>query len=315
MRKEVAVADEQKPMDTIALLARVAASLSSEFESLRAIPHRGEAGHAVEDSLRVALERHLPARFGIRSGFVIGANREVSNQTDIIITDALNCPAFLKAPGSGIYPIDGIVGSIEVTSFLNKAKWESDRIKIERFRRILPASQLNGITLPPVGLIFAASSDAPLKVVAEWVADRVRNSGEDERQYLPNGVVVLDKGLVCYREVDTLSFDPRNADSVSYIDSVDIHLGVFLHLLTYEFRRVLERRTKAHLRHLILQAEALPQHALVGAVDDEEAPRLAAIVAAANYTAIATVHFPDFASYLGEDLEAQLLKHIKNVEI
>jgi hypothetical protein len=305
-----AQASPAQPLDTLDLLRRIADSLRAEFTAFRAIPHHGETGRAIEDALRRTLERHLPARVGLRSGFALGTDRRASQQADLLLVDALACPAFLQAESMGIYPIEGVVGAIEVTSSLVKEKWLKDCDKLTKFKQLPPSTFLQTSALPPLGMIFAAGSSCSLQTVGEWVASRFNETAADDRRYLPNCVVVLEKGLVCYIGVDQgqkhlyLSFSPVGAKQVAVIDSPQFHLGVFLHLLLQELHDVFASRLEGYLMHLIREAKNRPLHR--GGLLGLENETIDVAVVVALQLAGAAAFFPEYASYLGDDLEERL---------
>ncbi len=90
----------------------------------KALPHSGERGSNNELYLKQFLEKVLPKRFGIGSGFIISSdpNKEPSNQNDIIIYDHYwNSPIYNELT-SNIYPIECIYATIEVKSKIVKNK-------------------------------------------------------------------------------------------------------------------------------------------------------------------------------------------------
>src|SRR5574341_1362925 len=85
------------------LIQSAAKQLRQEFEEIRQNnPHAGESGAEVELILKKFLKERLPRRFDIESGFVVGYDGTVSNQTDLIIFDAFNSPIYRNRPRSYI---------------------------------------------------------------------------------------------------------------------------------------------------------------------------------------------------------------------
>ncbi len=217
----------------------------------------------------------------------------------------------------GIYPIDGVIGAIEVTSKITKRKWLTDCAKLMEFRQLLPSSFLQSSALPPAGMMFAADADSSLRTVGDWVATRFTEVREDERQYLPNCVVVLEKGLVCYLEIENgvvkLSFNPINAGMVAVIESPQLHLGVFLHLLLHELRRVLASRMRGYLLHLLKEAHHLPHQK--GGLIGLESETIQTTFAITQQLADAAAFFPDYATYLGDDLSGKLADSLHRIPV
>lgn len=96
--------------------------LTSNAERMRAelklqlIDHPGELGRDREEVIRAFLERHLPKRFTVSTGFVFDATGRVSEQIDVIIADALVCPTFMTAGGVRFFPCEAVVAAGQVKS-------------------------------------------------------------------------------------------------------------------------------------------------------------------------------------------------------
>jgi hypothetical protein len=103
------------------ILESAANHLRSEFEEIKKNnPHSGESGAEAEIILSKFLKDHLPRRFEIGSGFVLGPGGSLSRQTDLIIFDALDSPVYRRGPRVQIIPRDCVAAVIEVKSKLNK---------------------------------------------------------------------------------------------------------------------------------------------------------------------------------------------------
>jgi hypothetical protein len=306
-----------KRLDPVELFARAAGALRSEFEILSRIPHFGASGQAVEDTLRAILTKHLPARFATRAGFAVGVDGEVSHQSDILIADAYNTPCFLSAHGTGVYPVDGILGLIEVTTSLTAEKWHKDCQKISRLRNLLLAHHHAATSTEPLGVIFATDTSVSLETVAKWMADSLRAADDAEggRRHAPCGALVLGQGLVCCWDADRVSFDPATASGVAYTESTNTELAVFLHLLTHQLRSIAENRLKAVAYTALELGEQFgPQFRMgIGQARDDV---INAVLVGIEAAVRAQAHFPDLVSYMGpERLQQQLAPSVKVVAL
>lgn len=242
--------------DITELFRRISRSLAADFELVRLVPHHGESGRATEEILKRLLTNHLAARFQVTSGFVIGRDGSISRQADLLVIDALNCPRLLGVGGTGIYPVDGVVALIEVTQSLSAEKRQADLDKIKEFRGL--ASRFGEFFVPdfrdhaPLAFMFAERSLVGLDPVGEWLVGRLRATPAEERGRLPNGIVILDQGFICYVAKDgNLHADPCNAVGVAIIKNPEIALLVFLLFLMGRARVLIEHRIRARTTQIL----------------------------------------------------------------
>jgi hypothetical protein len=103
------------------LIQSVAAQMRAALcENL--IPHPGELGTGREEVLRQFLEKYLPQRYGVSTGFVFDSSGKVSKQIDVIIYDALLAPKFEAVGGKVFHPCESVVCVGEVKSVLTSNK-------------------------------------------------------------------------------------------------------------------------------------------------------------------------------------------------
>jgi hypothetical protein len=87
------------------------------------LTHYGERGRNDEKFLIQFLEKILPTRFSIGSGFIVSSdnNKNPSSQNDIIIFDQFwNSPLYKEITAS-VYPIEAVYGTIEVKGLIEKS--------------------------------------------------------------------------------------------------------------------------------------------------------------------------------------------------
>jgi len=101
--------------------------LASQLRSVRAaITHAGEKGRGLEHEAISVLRRLLPAEYGLATGFIAAAQLEetgrsvveLSPQIDIIIYDAVRGGALIDLGSSQVFPIECVVGVVEVKATL-----------------------------------------------------------------------------------------------------------------------------------------------------------------------------------------------------
>ena len=196
------------------------------------LTHYGERGRNDEKYLMQFLEKVLPNRFSIGSGFIVSSDKEKkpSSQNDIVISDQFwNSPLY-KEIAASVYPIETVYGIIEVKGLLDKnpkgrkpnRKSDIDRAleniayirRLSRDKKYIkfisePKSKnkpdkllINKeeyyITLPPRSYIFAYANKG-------W------RSKQDFKKYLEDkllqyreahlhGIIILDKNWFAFQE-------------------------------------------------------------------------------------------------------------------
>lgn len=88
------------------------------------LTHSGERGRNDEEHLRNFLNKVLPRRFSIGTGFIVSSDlaEKPSGQNDIIISDQFwNSPLYREFVAE-VYPIETVYGTIEVKGVIQKHK-------------------------------------------------------------------------------------------------------------------------------------------------------------------------------------------------
>ncbi len=99
--------------------------------------HPSITGDAREQIVRDALRNILPARIEVGKGRVIGGNSDPSKQIDIVLFDG-RFPV-LRMGTDALYPVEGVVATIEVKSELNESELRSAFENAFSVMRILPS--------------------------------------------------------------------------------------------------------------------------------------------------------------------------------
>lgn len=129
--KQKRAAKEPKPSDTTPdfkqLLQIEEQKLAAQLRAVRAaISHRGEKGRGLEHYAMGLVRSFLPAEYGVGTGFVAAAiprnggghHVTLSPQLDLIIYDALRGGPIIDLGPSQVYPLECVVGVVEVKARL-----------------------------------------------------------------------------------------------------------------------------------------------------------------------------------------------------
>jgi len=100
-----------------------------------ALIHPGEFGMYREKIIREFLAPFLPTRLAIGSGFIITATNRISTQCDIIIYDKEHTPV-IENGEQRFFPVECVVGVIEVKSKLTKSKFKEALIKLASIKEL-----------------------------------------------------------------------------------------------------------------------------------------------------------------------------------
>ncbi|MBN1188006.1 MAG: hypothetical protein JXB49_37370 [Bacteroidales bacterium] len=106
------------------LIQQYATAIISGFyekvKSLSRLDHKLTKGELIELFVTEVLSLFLTEQFGIGTGIIINQAGKQSNQNDIIIYDKRILPPFIKQKNIGVYPVESVLGVIEVKSKLTK---------------------------------------------------------------------------------------------------------------------------------------------------------------------------------------------------
>jgi hypothetical protein len=111
---------------------RYAASLANEIEAQSRqiadlVEHKATTGGYRETLLRRLLERHLPTRYHVATGFVYGCER----QLDVLIYDRTDHPVFFREGDLVVVHPEAVCAIIEVKTTLN-SKYLCDALELLR---------------------------------------------------------------------------------------------------------------------------------------------------------------------------------------
>lgn len=198
-------------MDLSQIVSGIAKQMRIDRELILAqIPHSGEMGGQLEESLRDFLSKYLPNKYEIGTGHIIAPEEYIgdgkyyqghSRQVDVVVFNKLESAPLLNAPGYQIYPQKGVDVAVEV-----KATLDSDSLK-EAVNNIKSVKQLRWLDESNkdyniIGVIFAYNTSytgtAENLSVMHNVVYRIHKCLNDEDIYTEfqavDMVCVLDTG-------------------------------------------------------------------------------------------------------------------------
>lgn len=263
------MATKPRPSGTRAYFDALAKIFALESQVLTgALPHYGERGANDEERLRRFLERTLPRRFAVGTGFIVCSNPAVerSSQTDIVIYDDLLNPQWHRELVAGVFPIETVYGTIEVKSSLTRKDLSQIAKDIAKIRRLAPerryvlhqpkakspetpdkfvsGSVIYSTKVPPRAFVFAYSAHGwkrpdSLKRALEKAAANGSHT---------HGLIVLDRNWYFVQEAH-----PRNGPTFHFREGDALLL--FLHSLI-DSMASLGQRGQADMQSYFAQAIA-----------------------------------------------------------
>lgn len=239
------------------LSATRAKELESRISTVVAVlKHHGEAGRNIEEIVRQTIREYVPQKFGIETGFVRSLedpNWE-SSQIDLLLTRQDTGHPLAVFPGTKVFPIESVIGFIEVTKMLDRQKLEDDFQKVKdlkhmvkrhytvptniaRMMGVLPKVEdqseeellrdritrvaIQSMDLEPRFFYFAFSTEwKKTKTICENIA----SMGQKHRTHL-HGMLLLDTGYFKH----TPTSDPKTAYEISYVTDIPSAFIMFVH--------------------------------------------------------------------------------------
>ncbi|OOV81379.1 DUF6602 domain-containing protein [Acinetobacter sp. ANC 5600] len=195
-------------MEISKLFEEISAKMKGDFNISAQFQHHGNRGGYREDSLKNFLTNgKLPDIFGIASGEIISQYSQASKQVDAIIYDKSKSIIFEASESTKIFPIESVLGIIEVKSQLSKTKLIEGLENIKSLKT-LHAPQLieknygdvmrmGYYNNPPFGVIFAYS-------LSGNSLESLKNNLKEWCEYnppevWPNFICILDEGTINFR--------------------------------------------------------------------------------------------------------------------
>lgn len=166
-------------------------SLRALREQKAGIKHPRHRGDAREADLIKAIEPLFPNSIQLRKGIVIDNTTAQSREQDVLLLDSSTGSALVHTEGCSYYPIEAVLGSIEVKSRLNLTELRKAIINCISLKKLALRREV------PVGdiwfALFAYESDWNLDITAKRLDQLVANVPTNLR---PDAVYLLGKGLL-----------------------------------------------------------------------------------------------------------------------
>lgn len=240
-------------MEVSKLFESISKKMSLDFEMSADFKQHGNRGSYREDSLKEFLcKGKLPSNFGIVSGEIISQYSQSSKQIDLILYDKSKSIMFESSESTKVFPIESVLGMIEVKSKLSKAKLIEGLENIKSLKELHSPQIINinygdrvrigYYNTPPFGMIFAFnlsknSLDSLRKNLAEWCE-------KNPPEVWPNLICVLNSGIINFYngpDLALLSSDIKQTSQISAISYNESSLFEFTSaLLTLCANRYIE---------------------------------------------------------------------------
>lgn len=175
--------------------------LSEEFKSSLAFGQNGLIGDSRENYLEKYLRSHLPKKIALGKGIILGyKSDEKSQQVDIVLYDNINCPSLFGNEREQLFPVESVLGVIEVKSHLSKTKLKEAIKNIASVKERLHEGSItrNGKQHYILGVVFAYDlSNNSLESLRLNMHELI--DGMDTWLW-PDLIVILNQGII-YRHL------------------------------------------------------------------------------------------------------------------
>ncbi len=234
--------------------AEISSRIQTAIDTLR---HKGETGRNIEAIIQKALRDYIPHAFGIETGFVrsLEAPAWQSRQIDILFTRQDVCHPLAVFPDTKVFPIESIVGFMEVTKTIDRAKLTKDFKKVadlkhkvrRHFRMPTATARQFGLLRdsPPPQSEKEVLRERITRIVIElndleprffyfaftskWkniesICQNLASVGRELGVHL-HGMMILDRGYFKHTPTD----DPQTAYRISYLTDPNQAYIMFIH--------------------------------------------------------------------------------------
>jgi len=148
-----------------------------KVKSIDTLEHPLGKGELRELFVSELINNWLTNQFSIASGFIVDISGNQSKQTDIIIYDNTLLPPFIRQTSLGVIPIECVLATIEVKSFLDKsellksesnAKFLNENLKFHiEFENAFVLQTIIGLKGDPISEIKTGDR--------EWINSNINN--------------------------------------------------------------------------------------------------------------------------------------------
>ncbi len=106
------------------------------FGDRAVISHPAEKGQATEEQWRGLLRAYLPSRYHVDKGFIIDADGNMSDQSDVVVFDRQYSPILFQSGGVLYIPAESVYAVFEVKQDLSKGHLEYTGRKLASVRSL-----------------------------------------------------------------------------------------------------------------------------------------------------------------------------------
>ncbi len=196
------------------------------------LSHAGEKGGIRERRVIDFLSHVLPKRYGIGTGHIVDCQGMMSNQTDIVIFDAVDGIVLPIDEYYSLFPCECVYAAIEVKSILTGGSGKGEISKcVENTRKLRSLNRNRNYDLPPIpSLVFAYETTWKKeqgKKTMEWFV----KLGKPYSKRFPEAVFVLnpEPGFFFYPSGPT-GYSTGEMSELVFIEKVPL-LGFVSHLI------------------------------------------------------------------------------------
>lgn len=217
-------------MEVSKLFKAISKKMKIDFETSADFKHNGNRGSFREDAVKKYLENgKLPENFGITSGEVISQYSQSSKQIDLIIYNKNSSIIFETSQSTNIFPIESVLGIIEVKSKLSRKKLLEGLENIKSLKQIYSPQliqrnyggvmKLGYYNTPPFGVIFAYSLEKnSLNSLEQNLREWCQKNPPD---VWPNLICILNEGIIKFRNGLDDALTSSDIKASSDIDTIE----------------------------------------------------------------------------------------------
>ena len=145
--------------------------------------------------MRQFLRERLPAKYGVTHGHIFSGD-VTSNEFDVIVYDALNCPSWILSNSNDprhLVPLEAVIGTVEVKSTLNEETLADALKKVTEFDSLMEANdRYPANSYRPFRYIFAYRIDRD-EDFDGWQRPSLRLSKYAGTRVQPDGLFILER--------------------------------------------------------------------------------------------------------------------------
>lgn len=214
------------------------------------LKHPAEFGIYREKIIKHLIQPFLPSRLAIGTGFIITSKNETSTQCDLIIYDKDNTPV-IENEEQRFFPIECVVGVIEVKSRLDKSKLKEALIKLSKVKKLRDnvASGIYTYKEKNVDVPFNTKINVKDQISTFLICESIEMNYEKDistffnevyadidKSLFHNMVLSIDDGCFLYQSTD---HKPMYQSYFDYKKESFCNLFIYPHSLGYNYEHIL----------------------------------------------------------------------------